>query len=182
MSSTPATPSNVMIHRMQREYLAWQQSRHRVTLRESADGHANDASPDFRAGSQFRFGASGRTQDARLSRGMVDLPASAAWRHLDARIGFEVAFLHRQPDGYLLEGQSTAVEDGVPWAIRYVLRVDASWSTRSAHVIGLSELGTRETRLEPPRRVGGNRHTQRRDLVGCVTSTSRRPRSPTPSW
>jgi hypothetical protein len=100
---------------------------------------------------------------------MVDLPASAAWRHLDARIGFEVVFLHRQPDGYLLEGQSMAVEDGVPWAIRYVLRVDASWSTRSAHVIGLSELGTRETRLELAETGGWQIDTtQRRDLVGCV--------------
>ena len=55
------------------------------------------------------------------------------------------------------------------WAIRYLLRVDASWSTRSAHVIGLSELGTRETRLEVAE-TGGWRidTTQRRDLVGCV--------------
>ena len=76
------------------------------------------------------------------------MPASATWRHLDARVGFEVVFLRKEQDGYSLEGHSTAVEDGVPWGIRYAIAVDPSWRTRSAHVVGLSELGTREVRLE----------------------------------
>jgi uncharacterized protein len=78
----------------------------------------------------------------------VDLPASAAWRHLDARVGFEVVFLRRERDGYRLEGHSTAVEDGVAWGIRYALAVDPRWRARSAHVVGVSELGAREVRLE----------------------------------
>jgi hypothetical protein len=31
----------------------------------------------------------------------VDLPASAAWRHLDARIGLEVLFPRHESDRYL---------------------------------------------------------------------------------
>jgi hypothetical protein len=64
---------------------------------------------------------------------LVDVPASAAWRHLDARVGFEVVFLHREPGGYRLEGHATAVEHGVAWGVSYVLT---------------SELGTREVLLE----------------------------------
>jgi uncharacterized protein len=78
----------------------------------------------------------------------MDVPASAAWRHVDARVGFEVVFLHREPDGYRVEGHSTAVEDGVAWGIRYAITVDPSWRTHTAHVVSLSELGTLEVRLE----------------------------------
>ena len=79
---------------------------------------------------------------------MADLPPTAAWRHLDARIGFEVLFLHRGPDGYRFEGHSTAVEDGDAWSIRYAITVDPSWTTRSAHITGESGQGTAEVRLE----------------------------------
>jgi uncharacterized protein len=79
---------------------------------------------------------------------LVDVPASAAWRHLDARVGFEVVFLHREPGGYRLEGHATAVEDGVAWGVSYVLTADPGWQTSSAHVVGRSELGTREVLLE----------------------------------
>jgi hypothetical protein len=75
------------------------------------------------------------------------LPATAAWRHLDARAGFEVVFLRRDADGYQLDGHSTAVEDGHAWGIRYALTVDASWATRSAHVVGQSDRGVTEVRL-----------------------------------
>jgi uncharacterized protein len=79
---------------------------------------------------------------------LVDVPESAAWRHLDARVGFEVVFLRREPDGYRLEGHSTGFEDGVAWAVRYVITVDPRWRTTAAHVVELSEQGTREVRLE----------------------------------
>jgi uncharacterized protein len=79
---------------------------------------------------------------------MIDLPPTAAWRHLDARDGFEVLFLHREPDGYRFEGHSTAVEDGHAWSIRYAIALDPSWATRRAHVIGESAQGTAETQLE----------------------------------
>ena len=47
---------------------------------------------------------------SRIGSGLADVPASAAWRHLDARVGFEVVFLRRETDGYRIEGHSTAVE------------------------------------------------------------------------
>ena len=78
----------------------------------------------------------------------MELPASAAWRHLGARDGFEVVFLRRERDGYRLEGHSTAVEDGMAWGIRYALEVDPRWRTLSALVVALSEPGAREVRLE----------------------------------
>jgi uncharacterized protein len=76
------------------------------------------------------------------------LPASAAWRHLDARVGFEVLFLRREPDGYRFEGHATAVEDGEAWAVRYAVTVDTSWTTRVAHIVGRSASGDHEVRLE----------------------------------
>lgn len=78
----------------------------------------------------------------------MDVPASAAWRHLDARDGFEVVFLRREGDGYLLEGHAAAVETGVAWGIRYTVTVDDGWRTRSASVSGLSAVGARGVALE----------------------------------
>jgi hypothetical protein len=100
---------------------------------------------------------------------MPDLPPTAAWRHLDARVGFEVVFLRRQADGYLLEGHSTAVEDGEAWGIRYTFTVDSLWTTRSAHIVGRSALGAHEVRLEADGnggwRVDGRAAPQ---LAGCL--------------
>jgi uncharacterized protein len=79
---------------------------------------------------------------------MVDLPATAAWRHVDASDGFEVLFLRRELDGYHFEGHSTVVEDGQASSITYTLRLDTSWATRSAHVLGRSTRGAFELRLE----------------------------------
>jgi uncharacterized protein len=77
-----------------------------------------------------------------------DLPETAAWRHLDARAGFEVLFLSSAADGHRFDGQSTAVEDGEAWGIRYTLELDTSWTTRSAHIVGRSSAGRHEVRLE----------------------------------
>jgi hypothetical protein len=79
---------------------------------------------------------------------MVGLPLTAAWRHLAARDGFEVLFLRHEPDGYQAEGHSTAVENGEAWGIRYALRLDTRWATRSAPVVGRSAAGAHEVRLE----------------------------------
>ena len=78
----------------------------------------------------------------------VELPPFAAWRHRDARDGFEVVFLSSGPDGHRFEGATSAVEDGEAWAVRYRIDVDASWATRRAHVVGRSASGRREVRLE----------------------------------
>jgi uncharacterized protein len=99
----------------------------------------------------------------------VDLPATAAWRHLDARVGFEVLFLGHENDCYHLDGHATAVEDGGAWGVRYALTLDSSWATRSAHIVGRSTLGEHEIRLESDAagswRVDGKPMAE---LNGCV--------------
>ena len=60
---------------------------------------------------------------------------AAAWRHRDARDGFEVVFLEPGTDGgRRLTGHVAAVEDGVAWAVRYEIDVDPAWRTRGARI------------------------------------------------
>jgi uncharacterized protein len=75
-------------------------------------------------------------------------PASAAWRHQEARSGFEVVYFRETSDGLRIDGCTTAVEDGRSWIVEYRIEVDGSWRTRSAHIIGRSESGRRSTTLE----------------------------------
>jgi len=77
-----------------------------------------------------------------------DPPRCAAWRHLDAREGFEVVFLRVDGDGCRLEGDTAAVEEGRAWAVRYDIGVDPGWATRSARVWGRSSSGLRELSVE----------------------------------
>jgi hypothetical protein len=72
----------------------------------------------------------------------------AAWRHVDARVGFEVLFLRREHDVVRLDGYSTAVQEGEAWGIRYTLTLDEEWVTRHARVVGQSAQGEQEIRLE----------------------------------
>jgi uncharacterized protein len=94
--------------------------------------------------------------------------ATAAWRHLGARAGFEVVFLRPENDRYHLDGHVTAVEAGEVWGIRYAITLDANWATRSAHVVGRSALGDHEVRLESDG-TGGWRVDGKSiaDLAGC---------------
>jgi hypothetical protein len=100
---------------------------------------------------------------------VLDLPGAAAWRHLDARAGFEVLFPRRDDDGYRLEGHATAVEDGEVWSARYALTLDTSWATRSAQIVGRSTRGAYEVRLEGDG-AGGWRVDGRAvpELAGCL--------------
>jgi uncharacterized protein len=97
------------------------------------------------------------------------LPPSAAWRHRDARDGFEVVFPWTDPGGHHLEGATTATEDGDAWAVHYAIDVDRGWRTRSAHVLAWSARGRRELRLETDGqgewRVGGKPAPE---LAGCL--------------
>jgi hypothetical protein len=72
------------------------------------------------------------------------LPGTAAWRHREAREGFEVVFL----GGDRLAGSVSAVEAGEAWAVQYAIEVDARWVTRRARIRSRSGAGTREVRLE----------------------------------
>lgn len=97
------------------------------------------------------------------------LPATAAWRHVEAREGFESVFLRPDGTGVGIEGHTAAVEDGQVWVVRYLIRLDERWVTRSARVWGRSAAGEAEVVLESD--GAGNWHvdgTPRPDLAGCV--------------
>jgi hypothetical protein len=57
----------------------------------------------------------------------------AAWRHMEARDGFEVV----RVDEPVFEGSTAAVEEGLAWAVGYVLELAPDGSTRRARVSGL---------------------------------------------
>lgn len=99
-----------------------------------------------------------------------DLPLSAAWRHTDARDGFESVFFRGdRSTGYRIEGHTAAVEGSHVWAVRYVITLDEHWATRAADVWGHSSGGGSAVRLEvagPGRwRVNG---AAAPELDGCV--------------
>jgi uncharacterized protein len=76
------------------------------------------------------------------------LPVTAAWHHRDARLGFEVAYFQPARRAYHINGCTTAVEDGQTWMVSYAIRLDETWTTRSARITGRSALGIRRARLE----------------------------------
>lgn len=76
------------------------------------------------------------------------LPRSAAWRHRGAREGFEVVFLALEAATLGAEGATAAVEDGVPWSVRYRIELDAGWATRRARVSADTTEGPRQVALE----------------------------------
>jgi hypothetical protein len=75
-------------------------------------------------------------------------PAFAAWRHCDAREGFEVVFIRAGLDGHTIAGQTSAVEDGHAWSVSYSVRVDRSWATQRAEITGYSSAGRRRLVIE----------------------------------
>lgn len=75
------------------------------------------------------------------------LPPYAAWRHVEAREGFEVVFLASGGGGVRVEGHATAVEEGEPFAVRYTIELDHRWLTRSARIAGRSVRGERTVAL-----------------------------------
>jgi hypothetical protein len=76
------------------------------------------------------------------------LPPAAAWRHRDARDGFEVVFLQASDAGHRLRGSTSAVEDGEPWVVRYEIVLDDIWRTTSAYVNALSTTAAHDVQLE----------------------------------
>jgi hypothetical protein len=97
------------------------------------------------------------------------LPASAAWRHRDAREGFETVFFASDRRGYRLEGHTAAVEGGRSWAVRFLIALDEHWVTRSATVWGRSTDGERVVSLacdgSTRWQVDGS---ERPELDGCL--------------
>ncbi len=71
-------------------------------------------------------------------------PPQVAYRHRGAREGFEVVFADMTETGARFQGQTAAIEDGVPWVVEYAIDLDATWTTRRARVTGRSPSGRRE--------------------------------------
>ncbi|MEU1998394.1 putative glycolipid-binding domain-containing protein [Nocardia gamkensis] len=61
-------------------------------------------------------------------------PPTAAWRHRTAREGFEVAYFRVTELGVLIDGCTTAVEDGAAWVVDYRIALDTEWRTCRAQV------------------------------------------------
>lgn len=76
------------------------------------------------------------------------LPPSAAWRHHEARIGFEVAYFEAVDDGVRVKGSTTAIEDECVWDVDYAIALDAAWRTRRARVTRRVAGGVRVTTLD----------------------------------
>lgn len=97
------------------------------------------------------------------------LPEAAAWRHHDARLGFEVAYFQPAGPGYHVDGCTTAVEDGETWVVSYAIGLDETWTTRVARITGRSASGIRQAQLETDGlgrwRVDGEAAS---DLDGCL--------------
>ena len=85
---------------------------------------------------------------------MERVPRMAAWRHIDAREAFEVAFFTPSATGLRIDGHTAAVEEGEPFAVRYAIHLDAAWRTVSAHLWCRSAGGTYERHLESDGRGG----------------------------
>jgi uncharacterized protein len=74
---------------------------------------------------------------------------AAAWRHRDAREGFEVVFVAETPaGGRRLRGHVSAVEAGEAWAVHYEIVVDAAWRTRTAWIRTHTAAGCRDVTVE----------------------------------
>lgn len=73
---------------------------------------------------------------------------SAAWEHVGARRGFEVAFFNQVDGRVRAEGTTTALEDGEVWSVDYAIALDSNWLTTSARIAGRSAAGAREVLLE----------------------------------
>jgi len=69
-----------------------------------------------------------------LALDLDPLPPLAAWRHIEARDGFEVLHAHRGEQPFVFEGHTTAIEEGEPFAVGYRIELDRAWHTRRAHV------------------------------------------------
>jgi hypothetical protein len=77
------------------------------------------------------------------------LPRTAAWRHLEAKEGFEALVIdERDGGGWRFAGSTAAVEEGEVWAVSYEIEVDDGWHTRRASVSTRSAAGARTVEIE----------------------------------
>jgi len=97
------------------------------------------------------------------------VPDWAAWRHTGLREGFEVVFLREDDRGYHFGGQTTALEKGHAWTVRYDMELDRDWLTRSTEVTVWTRVGQTSVHLETD---GAGRWSvdgvHRPELDGCL--------------
>jgi len=74
------------------------------------------------------------------------------WQRLDLP-GHEIATIHREPDGWHVEGVAVLVESGRPCRIQYDIRCDAQWATRDCSLRGT--IGEKALRLDIVRDTDG---------------------------
>lgn len=74
-------------------------------------------------------------------------PPAAAWRHVDARDGFESVFFRLESSGFRIAGRTCAIEDGKVWDVGYEIDVDAGWRSVGARVRGRSVNGVVEREI-----------------------------------
>jgi hypothetical protein len=99
----------------------------------------------------------------------TDPPRFAAFEHCGSRAGYEVAFLRGAEAAILIEGHTSAVMDGEPFAASYAIELDSRWRTRTARVRGQSLTGVQEVDVQADDdgcwRVNGSRVPA---LDGCI--------------
>lgn len=76
------------------------------------------------------------------------LPATAAWRHQDARDAFEVLFAESHCRRFVLRGATTGVEDGRAWSMDYRVTTDTAWITTTLEACLRDQEGDRSVALE----------------------------------
>lgn len=78
----------------------------------------------------------------------ANLPPFAAWRHIEARDGFEVVFLRVEEDGFRFEGRTVATESGQAWSVDYEIELSPEWLTRRARISSRTVSGRHDVLLE----------------------------------
>jgi hypothetical protein len=98
-----------------------------------------------------------------------DPPRQAAWRHREARKGFEVVFCGSVEGGHRFEGATAAVEDDEAWTVAYSIELGPDWVTRTARLSARSAGGVRELTIEHDGRGGWHANgTPLQCLDGCL--------------
>lgn len=100
------------------------------------------------------------------------LPAFATYVHEGVRTGFEVVCFreptHDPGATLVIEGGTSAIEDGRPWTVHYQITVDADWRTTRATAVAASLSGRHELTVDVSDGRWWVDGTRRRDLDGCV--------------
>jgi hypothetical protein len=102
------------------------------------------------------------------------LPSFATFIHADVRDGYEAVCFRdphdraRNPDGFVLEGGTAAIEGRTPWSVQYRVAVDEQWRTTRVEASSISPSGFRTLAVEVRDGRWWVNGVERPDLVGCT--------------